>query len=68
MSSNIVSQAGDELILEVKINLSESMLEAKKKNAVACNEIGLLGTGATLAGFDTDGSAIHKQSNYLLGR
>ena len=44
------------------------MLETKKKIAVACNEIGLLGTGAALAGFDTDGSSIHKQSNYLLGR
>ena len=68
MSANIVLQAGDELILEVKSNLSGSMLETKKKIAVACNEIGLLGTGAALAGFDTDGSSIHKQSNYLLGR
>jgi len=39
MSANIVSQIGDELTLQVTINLSGSMLETEEKIVSACNAI-----------------------------
>ena len=58
MSVIIVSQTGNELALEVKIDLSGSMCEIEEKIVSICNEVGTLGTEIALSGFDTDGSPI----------
>ena len=58
MSAEIVSQLGNELTLQIKIDLSGTMLEVEEKILLACNGIGLLSTQKALECFDTDGSAI----------
>jgi len=58
MSANIISQAGDELTLQVKIDLSGSLLEVEEKIVSACNSVGVLSTELALSRFDTDGSPI----------
>jgi len=58
MSATIISQVGSELIVQVKINLSGTMLEMEEKIMEACNEVGSLSTQASLECFDKDGSPL----------
>lgn len=58
MSANIISQIGKELIVQVKINLSGSMLEVEENIVQACNKIGSISTQEALSHFDTDGAPI----------
>lgn len=56
MTASIVSVEGDILTLEVKVNLSGSMLEAEERILSALNAAGCVATGQALERFDTDGS------------
>jgi hypothetical protein len=58
MSAEIISQVGNELTLQIKIDLSGSMLEQEEKILMGCNALGLLSTEKALERFDTDGSPI----------
>ena len=58
MSAEIISQLGSELTLQIKIDLSGSMLEQEEKILLACNSIGLLSTEKALEKLDADGSPI----------
>lgn len=58
MSSEIISQVGNELVMQVTISLSGSMLEVEEKILRACNEVGALSTEKALSQFDADGSPI----------
>ena len=52
------SISGTTITLEVKVDISGSMLEAEEKIQLALNEAGTVITGEALKRFDTDGSAI----------
>lgn len=56
MKAELVSQAGTEVTIQVKVDLSGSLLEAEKKILDACNEVGKVASVCALKGFDTDGS------------
>lgn len=58
MSAEIISQTGDELTLQITVNLSGSMLEMEENIAIACNEVGVASSKHALERFDTDGSPI----------
>lgn len=58
MSMKIVSRKGNELTLQVKIDLSGSMLEMEEKILAACNAVGALSTEKALEHFDTDGTPV----------
>ena len=58
MSVELKSRNGNELTLEIKIDLSGSMLEAEEKIQAACNAVGSLSTEKALECFDTDGSPV----------
>lgn len=58
MSVKIVSRQGDELILQVKVDISGTMLEAEEKIQATCNAVGSLSTEKALEHFDTDGTPI----------
>ncbi len=58
MAVEIISRKGDELTLQVKIDISGSMLEAEEKIQTACHAVGLLSTEKALEYFDTDGTPI----------
>lgn len=62
MSLEIISQEGSKLTLQMKIDLSGSMLEAEEKIQSACNVIGSLITQKVLERFDTDGSPVIKRN------
>lgn len=68
MSVEIVSQVEDELILQVKVNLSGSMLAMEENILLACNEIGAMSTQKALERFDTDGSPIMIGDNKYTSR
>lgn len=58
MSVKIMSRKGNELTMEVKVDISGSMLEAEEKIQAACNALGSLSTEKALEHFDTDGTPI----------
>ncbi len=58
MSVEILSRKEHELTLQVKIDLSGSMLEAEEKIQAACNAVGSVSTEKALEQFDTDGSPV----------
>lgn len=58
MSLEIISQEGHELTLQIKVDLSGSMLEVEEKIQAACNTIGSMCTKKGLERFDTDGSSV----------
>lgn len=58
MSVEILSRNGSELTLQVKVDISGSMLEAEEKIQEVCNEVGTLSTEKALEQFDTDGTPI----------
>lgn len=58
MTAKIVSQKGDELTLQVTVELKGSMLEMEDKIQEACNALGTLSTEKALEHFDTDGTQI----------
>jgi hypothetical protein len=58
MAVEIISRKGDELTLQVKIDISGSMLEAEEKIQAACNAVGSLSTEKALEYFDTDGTPV----------
>lgn len=58
MRASVISVDGDVVTLEVKVRLSNSMLEAEESILAALNEAGCLATGKALERFDADGSRI----------
>ena len=58
MSAKLISREGKTVTLEVKFDLSGSMLEAEKSILDALNEAGCLATEEALKGFDTEGSRL----------
>ena len=55
---SITKCVDDELTIEVKINLTGSMLESEQAILEVCNEVGKLATTESIKRFDTDGSPI----------
>jgi len=73
MTTTILSQRGNKVVIQTEIELTGSMLEMEASILKSCNEVGMLGTEEALKKFDTDGSAIRvgdvkwtvqKQSNH----
>ena len=56
--AQLISRNGNELTIEVKVNIEGSLLEAEDAIQNACNEVGLLATEKALKNFDTDGSPL----------
>lgn len=56
--ARIINQSGTQLTLEVAVNIGGSLLQAEEAIQQACNKVGQLATQETIAGFDTDGSAL----------
>jgi hypothetical protein len=57
MAACIIHQAAHELTLQVKVNISGTLLDAEERIQDAVNEVGCLATQEALKPFDTDGSA-----------
>jgi len=49
---------GDELTIEVKVKITDTLLESEQAILDACNEVGNTATGYAIKKFDTDGSPI----------
>jgi hypothetical protein len=58
MNTEIITREGTQLTLQVRVDISGSMLQAEERILEACNEVGCVATQETLQRFDTDGSAI----------
>jgi hypothetical protein len=58
MSVKIISEDGKELTIQIKVDLSGSMLEAEEKIEAICNAVGSLSTEKALEYFDTDGTPL----------
>lgn len=58
MSVKILSDDGRELTLEIKVDLSGSMLEMEEKIQAICNAVGSVSTEKALTHFDTDGTPL----------
>ncbi len=58
MRAQIKSLIGEELVMEVKVKLSDSMLDVEECIQQALNEAGQLATDVLLKHFDTDGTPI----------
>lgn len=58
MSVKILSDNGEQLTLEVKIDLSGTMLEMEEKIQAICNAVGSVSTEKALTHFDTDGTPL----------
>ena len=56
MSVEVISREGNELTLQVKVDISGSMLEAEEKIQDACHALGSFSTARALEHFDTDGT------------
>ena len=56
--AQLISRTGNELTIEVKINIDGTLLEVEDTIQNACNEVGLLATEKALKNFDTDGRPI----------
>ena len=55
MAARLTKQNGDELTIQVTVNISSSMLEAEESVQRAINEAGCLATQPALKQFDTAG-------------
>ncbi|WP_428354734.1 hypothetical protein [Methyloprofundus sp.] len=60
--AHLISRTGNELTIQVKVNIDGSLLEAEDTIQNACNEVGLLATEKALKNFDTDGRALQTGS------
>lgn len=58
MSTEIISRDNDAITVQVKINLSGSMLDAEEMVQGAVNSLGRIATAEKLVSFDTDGSPL----------
>jgi len=58
MSVEIITKNGNELTLQVKVDISGSMLDAEEKIQEVCNRVGSFSTEKALEQFDTDGTPI----------
>lgn len=58
MTAEVISNINNELTIQVKISLKDSMLETEEAILEGVNEVGTLATGEALKQFDTDGSPI----------
>lgn len=58
MTAEIIKSDGDELIIQVKVQITGSLFEAEHAILDACNEVGALATSHAIKKFDTDGSPI----------
>jgi len=56
--AHLIARSGNELTIEVKVNIGGTLLEAEDAIHNACNEVGLLATEKALKNFDTDGSPL----------
>jgi hypothetical protein len=62
MSAKIVKRTKNTITIEVSIEIENSMLKSEEMILDAVNEVGALATGEAIEQFDTDGSAIIKNS------
>lgn len=53
--AQLIARHGNELIIQVKVTIDGTLLEAEDTIQNACNEVGLLATQEALKNFDTDG-------------
>lgn len=60
--AQIITRHGNELTIEVKVNIGGSLLNAEDTIQNACNEVGLLATEEALKNFDTDGRPLQTGS------
>jgi hypothetical protein len=58
MAASVVSVEGEVVTLEIKVQLSGSMLQAEERILAALNKAGCLATGKALERFDTGGSGL----------
>ena len=58
MTAQLIKRDGDNITLQITINLRESLLEAEDTIQGAVNKIGCLATQAPLKRFDADGVPI----------
>ena len=58
MTAKIIKQDENELTIEVRINISGSLLEAEETIQQKVNEVGKIATEQAVKQFDTDGSAL----------
>ncbi len=58
MTAQIISQSNGELTIQVKVSLSDTMLESEQLIVKCVNEVGTLATGEALKRFDADGAPI----------
>ena len=56
--AKIVAHEGNELTLQITVNLTGSLMDMEKTILDGCNEMGGLATAEALQKFDTDGSPI----------
>jgi hypothetical protein len=56
--AQLIARTGNELTIEVKVNIDGSLLQAEDAIQNACNEVGLLATEKALKNFDTDGTPL----------
>ena len=58
MTAQIISQNDQEITIQVKVSLKNSMLESEQSILESVNEVGVLATEEALKQFDTDGEPI----------
>lgn len=58
MTAQIISQSNDELIIQVKVSLTDTMMESEQLIVECVNEVGILATTEAIKRFDTDGTPI----------
>lgn len=68
MTAQIVSQTNNELTIQVKVSLKDTMLESEESIVESINQMGMLATEEALKRFDTDGSPLIMGSIKLTAR
>lgn len=58
MAAKIIRKVGQKIVIEITVDLEDSMLDSEEAIQVAVNEAGALATKEALKQFDTDGKAI----------
>ena len=58
MTAEVISCDKDEVVVQVKIKLKDSMLESEESILSGVNEVGAVATQEVLKHFDADGSKI----------
>jgi len=63
MAAKIIRKEGKKLIIEITIDLEDSMLDSEEAIQAVVNEAGTLATEEALKQFDTNGEAIEIEGN-----